>query len=93
MNEHTATEALDAEVARVDLLDLNRRDVQRLLAAADNAIEEACADDGGTLDDATLILGRAIIEWLSIGDFAELVNARRGVNLLRRISLDATACE
>jgi len=91
MNEHTAaTEALDAEVARVDLLDLNRRDVQRLLAAADNAIEEACAD-GETPDDATLILARAIIEWLVVADFAELVNARRGVNLLRRISLDATA--
>jgi len=34
MNEHTATEALDAEIAGVDLLDLSHRDVQRLLAAA-----------------------------------------------------------
>ncbi len=86
MNDHTATEALDAEIAAVDLLDLNHRQVQRLLAAADNAIE-ACDDD------ATLILARAIIEWLSIGDFEQFVNARRGVNLLRRINLDATACE
>jgi len=86
MNDHTATEALDAEIARVDLLDLDRRDVQRLLAAADHAIE-ACDDD------ATLILASAIIEWLSIGDFEDFVNARRGVNLLRRINLNATACE
>ncbi len=86
MNDHTATEALDAEIAGVDLLDLNHRQVQRLLAAADNAIE-ACGDD------ATVILARAIIEWLSIGDFGDFVNARRGVNLLRRINLDATACE
>ena len=86
MNDHTATEELDAEVARVDLLDLNHRDVQRLLAAADSAIE-ACDDD------ATLILARAIIAWLAVGDFEDFVNARRGVNLLRRINLDATACE
>ena len=92
MLDRTAAEALDAEIARVDLLDLNHRDVQRLLAAADDAIEEA-SPDGGTLDDATLILGRAIIEWLSIGDFVDFVNARRGVNLLRRINLNATACE
>ncbi len=91
MPDHTATEALDAEIARVDLLDLNHRDVQRLLAAADTAIE-AC-DAGGMLDDATLILASAIIEWLSIGDFEDFVNARRGVNLLRRINLNATACE
>ncbi len=86
MNDHTATEALDAEIAGVDLLDLNHRDVQRLLAAADTAIEDCD-------DDATLILARAIIEWLSIGDFVDFVNARRGVNLLRRINLNATACE
>ncbi len=86
MLDQTVAEELDAEVARVDLLDLNHRDVQRLLAAADHAIE-ACADD------ATLILARSVIVWLVIGDFAELVNARRGVNLLRRINLDATACE
>jgi len=86
MLDHTATAVLDAEIAGVDLLDLNHRQVQRLLAAADNAIE-ACADD------ATVILARAIIEWLSIGDFEDFVNARRGVNLLRRINLNATACE
>jgi len=86
MLDHAAAEELDAEVAGVDLLDLNNRDVQRLLAAADHAIE-ACDDD------ATVILARAIIEWLSIGDFEDFVNARRGVNLLRRINLDATACE
>ncbi len=89
MLDHSATEELDAEIARVDLLDLNHRDVQRLLSAADKAIE-ACAD-GGMLDDATLILASAIVEWLVVGDFQELVNARRGVNLLRRINLDATA--
>ncbi len=92
MLDHSATEELDAEIARVDLLDLNHRDVQRLLSAADNAIE-ARGDAGGMLDDATLILARAIIEWLSIGDFEDFVNARRGVNLLRRIYLNATACE
>ncbi len=54
MNDHTATEALDAEIAGVDLLDLNHRDVQRLLAAADHAIE-ACGSNRGMLDDATLI--------------------------------------
>jgi len=86
MLDHTAAEELDAEIAGVDLLDLNHRQVQRLLAAADNAIE-ACDDD------ATLILARAIIEWLSIGDFEDFVNARRGVNLLRRINLNASACE
>ena len=41
MNDHTAAEELDAEIAGVDLLDLNHRQVQRLLAAADNAIELA----------------------------------------------------
>ena len=91
MNDHTAAEELDAEVARVDLLDLNHRDVQRLLSAADKAIE-ACAD-GGMLDDATLILASAIIAWLAVGDFEDFVNARRGVNLLRRINLNATASE
>lgn len=34
MLDRTATEALDAEIAGVDLLDLSHRDVQRLLAAA-----------------------------------------------------------